>query len=40
MAGGTAVTSLYSRGQAGHITGHNNGQYLPKLGGGAGLAAS
>ena len=39
MAPGTAVTSLYSRGQAG-ITGHNNGQYLPKLAGGGGLAAS
>ena len=40
MGGGTAVTSLYSRGQGGNITGNNNGQYLPKLAGGGGLAAS
>ena len=39
MPGGTAATSLYSRGQAG-VQGHNNGQYLPKLAGGGGLAAS
>ena len=43
MAGGAAVNSLYSRGQGALGTGHNNGQYLPKLGGAgvtAGLAGS
>ena len=33
MGGGAAVNSLYARGQGGLGTGHNNGQYLPKLGG-------